>query len=362
VLAWQQLRDLRTAIPRTGVSPERTAVFDATLEQSERFLRLAVAADLMIKPVLLFQGLCQAGRAIMAAPGRRPAPRGLEGVWKLSGAGIAVVDLAGALASSGGSIAALAVVERKGGAFSVLNKVLDPTSDKIDPESDGPSGGRATVGELWGELLESEACPFPETFPVFGNRHRLLRPLMTWWAVLFALSSVASSEPGWWSTMAIDPDSAEAAPIAYLLDAATETLPALILEMIDEVTAPNQTGRVRAQMVEYFSKLTPGTSRSAREIEEGLGLSFDTVARVLNGMSQQGSGYPVRKVTARYGGRFATENTTFAGFAWVETAESRRTIGTSSSRPILVMPAVQQSAHTMLEDAYQSSPTAETTS
>lgn len=322
MLAWQRLRELRTAAStRAGVSPERTAVFDAALEQSERFLRLAVAADSMVKPILLFQGLCQAGRAIMAAPGRRPAPKGLDGVWKLSDDGIAVLNLADSLASSGGSIAALPVVERKGGAFSVLNKVLDPTSDKIDPESDGPVGGRATVGELWGELLESEPCPFPETFPVFGNRHRLLRPLMTWWAILFALSTVASSEPGWWAAMAVDPDSAEAAPIAYLLGAAAETLPALILEMVDEVTAPNQARRVRAQMVEYFSKLAPGTPRSAREIEEELGLSFDTVARVLNGMSKQGSGYPVRKVTARYNGRFAAENSTYVGFARAETAD-----------------------------------------
>ena len=322
MLAWQRLRDLRTAAPRAGLGPERTAVFDAALEQSECFLRLAVAADPMVKPILLFQGLCQAGRAIMAAPGRRPAPKGLDGVWKLSDDGIAVLNPAGSLASSGGSIAALPVAERKGGAFSVLNKVLDPTSDKIDPESDGPVHGRATVGELWRELPESEASPFPETFPVFGNGHRLLRPLMTWWAVLFALSTVASSEPGWWTAMAVDSDSAETVPIAYLLDAAAETLPALILEMVDEVTAPNQAGRVRTQMVEYFSKLAPGTPRSPREIEEELGLSFDTVARVLNSMSKQGSGYPVHKVTARYGGRFAAENTSFAGFAWMENSRS----------------------------------------
>lgn len=321
MLAWQRLRDLPTAAPRAGVGPERIAVFDAALEQSECFLRLAVAGDPMVKPILLFEGVRQAGRAIMAAPGRRPAPKGLDGVWKLSGDGIAVLDLAGSLASSGGSIAALRVVERKGGAFSVLNKVLDPTSDKINPESDGPAGGRATVGELWRELLESEACPFPEPFPIFGNRHRLLRPFMTWWAILFALSTVASSEPGWWRAMVVDSDSAEAPPIAHLLDAAAETLPALILEMVEEVSAPNQTGRVREQMVEYFRKLAPETPRSAREIEEELGLSFHTVERVLKGMSKQGSGYPVRKVTATYGGRFAAKNTPFAGFAWAETAD-----------------------------------------
>jgi len=53
VLAWQRFRDLRTAAPRAGLGPERTAVFDAALERSERFLRLAVAADPMVKPILL---------------------------------------------------------------------------------------------------------------------------------------------------------------------------------------------------------------------------------------------------------------------------------------------------------------------
>lgn len=62
-----------------------------------------------------------------------------------------------------------------------------------------------------------------------------------------------------------------------------------------------------------------GRDEEARDLYD-LGLSFDTAARVLNGMSKQGSGYPVRKMTARYGGRFAAENTTFVGFAWVETA------------------------------------------
>ena len=53
MLAWQRFRDLRTAAPRAGLGPERTAVFDAALERSERFLRLAVAADPMVKPILL---------------------------------------------------------------------------------------------------------------------------------------------------------------------------------------------------------------------------------------------------------------------------------------------------------------------
>jgi hypothetical protein len=64
-----------------------------------------------------------------------------------------------------------------------------------------------------------------------------LAPIMLWWVLLFALSSIARYDPEMWvAALAVD-DSKQAVPIEATLDAALEVLDVLILEaLIGELT------------------------------------------------------------------------------------------------------------------------------
>ncbi len=63
-------------------------------------------------------------------------------------------------------------------------------------------------------------------------RGTLLSPLMTWWAVLYALSMVARYEPAAWvDSLDID-NSGLAVPLEGLLAEALEVVPHLILEAL----------------------------------------------------------------------------------------------------------------------------------
>jgi hypothetical protein len=60
-----------------------------------------------------------------------------------------------------------------------------------------------------------------------------MNDLMTWWALLFALSMFTRYEPANWSA-ALDLDvSLTAAPLRRLLDAATDAIPELVLQVLD---------------------------------------------------------------------------------------------------------------------------------
>ncbi|OJV58278.1 MAG: hypothetical protein BGO38_08860 [Cellulomonas sp. 73-145] len=66
--SWQMLRALRHDPPRQAADdPARRAMFSAALEQSEQFFRAAEASDVDTRPLLLFYGLSQSGRALRAA-------------------------------------------------------------------------------------------------------------------------------------------------------------------------------------------------------------------------------------------------------------------------------------------------------
>lgn len=67
-----------------------------------------------------------------------------------------------------------------------------------------------------------------------------LSPLMTWWALLFALSMVARYEPAGWMA-ALDYDhSGLAAPLAQLLDTGLDQVPELVLDAL--IGAPSGDG------------------------------------------------------------------------------------------------------------------------
>ena len=101
-----------------------------------------------------------------------------------------------------------------------------------------PEGGGALL--LWRAEKDGES-PLPPALDAEGRRW--LRPylapptqppsvLMTWWAALLGLSSLARYHPVEW-VRAIDPDeSDEAVVLERALDAAIEVLPELILEAL----------------------------------------------------------------------------------------------------------------------------------
>ena len=81
--SWQMLRALRHDPPhRAAEDPERRALFSAALEQSEQLFRAAEATDVETRPLLLFYGLSQSGRALRAAadPDERWARAGGHGL------------------------------------------------------------------------------------------------------------------------------------------------------------------------------------------------------------------------------------------------------------------------------------------
>lgn len=74
--------------------------------------------------------------------------------------------------------------------------------------------------------------------PALGDNSKPLHPLLTWWAILYALSMLARYEPYAWGKMTAIDTSVEASAIEHLLEVGIARLPELILDTIDEVSAP----------------------------------------------------------------------------------------------------------------------------
>jgi hypothetical protein len=89
---WGNLRALRSARPGLAATHRaRGDVFDAAMEQCEQLLRGAATLGYASRPLNLFYGLSQAGRAITAA--WSPPQFGPENSWRLSGHGITAAPL-----------------------------------------------------------------------------------------------------------------------------------------------------------------------------------------------------------------------------------------------------------------------------
>lgn len=89
---WGDLRALRSGRPGFAASnPERGDVFDAAVEQCEQLLRGAARLGYASRPLSLFYGLSQAGRAITAA--WSPPQFGPQYSWRLAGHGITAASL-----------------------------------------------------------------------------------------------------------------------------------------------------------------------------------------------------------------------------------------------------------------------------
>jgi hypothetical protein len=85
---WRHLRAMRHQPPGFATRGERRRVFGAALEQAEQLFISAATAGYASRPVALFYGLSQAGRAIAAAS---TLATGVD--WKLKRHGIEVANL-----------------------------------------------------------------------------------------------------------------------------------------------------------------------------------------------------------------------------------------------------------------------------
>ena len=82
--AWREIRALRAAPPLLAEGGPRRQVFGAALQQSEELFDAAQAVGPPSKPLPLFYGLSQAGRAIAAAQNMD------EATWQIVGHGLSV--------------------------------------------------------------------------------------------------------------------------------------------------------------------------------------------------------------------------------------------------------------------------------
>jgi hypothetical protein len=89
---WGDLRALRSDRPGFAADdPDRGEVFDAAVEQCEQLVRGAATLGYASRPLNLFYGLSQAGRAITAA--WSPPQFGPKDSWRLAGHGITAARL-----------------------------------------------------------------------------------------------------------------------------------------------------------------------------------------------------------------------------------------------------------------------------
>lgn len=85
---WRDLRALRHQPPGFAARGERKRVFCAALEQAEQLFEASNSVGYSTRPILLFYGMSQAGRAVAAA-----STHTKNNDWKLSGHGIGAIGL-----------------------------------------------------------------------------------------------------------------------------------------------------------------------------------------------------------------------------------------------------------------------------
>lgn len=136
-LVWAALRSTRAA-PPAGIKGRRHKTYVAALEQAQQMFTAAASVGVATRPLLLFYGLSQGGRAIAAA-----AKHVHNNDYPLVGHGIKANK-----STLDGPAAEVQVYgdNTNAGSFTRLSKILNsPTWDDT---------ARVTVGELWNTLPE----------------------------------------------------------------------------------------------------------------------------------------------------------------------------------------------------------------
>lgn len=145
---WRQIRALRSQPPgRAGGTRERKRVFGSALEQAEQLLTAAEDVGYAARPILLFYGLSQAGRAIAAA-----STAADNNSYKLNGHGVKVLDL-----DQRPPLPRLTVKDDGLGSFTQLAQMLGSVSLR-----DG-----APLGQLWATIPDLLATPLEPMSPQY---------------------------------------------------------------------------------------------------------------------------------------------------------------------------------------------------
>lgn len=157
---WRHLRALRHQPPGRATRGERRRVFGAALEQAEQLFTTAASAGYASRPVPLFYGLSQAGRAIAAVS---TLATGAE--WRLRGHGIDVANL-----DQRPKLPMLTVGDKGTGSFTQLAPLL----------KSGTLPQQTPLGSLWRVIPELLVVPLADSsvsppvllvegFTVIGN-------------------------------------------------------------------------------------------------------------------------------------------------------------------------------------------------
>lgn len=136
---WHQIRALRSRPPGLAGRGDRKRVFGSALEQAEQLFAAAEGAGYASRPILLFYGLSQAGRAIAAA-----STAADNRSYRLSGHGIKALDL-----DQRPPLPALTVKDDGAGSFTQLAQLLESVSL--------PKG--APLGQLWAAIPDLLTTP-----------------------------------------------------------------------------------------------------------------------------------------------------------------------------------------------------------
>jgi YaaC-like Protein len=126
---WRHIRALRHQPPGRAREGQRREVFCAALEQAEQLYAAAETVGDAARPILVFYGLSQAGRAVAAASTEVDDEH-----FTLSGHGISVVNL-----RPGSPLHELTVADKGKGSFTQLAPLL----------RSGTLPGGATLDDIW---------------------------------------------------------------------------------------------------------------------------------------------------------------------------------------------------------------------
>ncbi|MBE8515979.1 hypothetical protein ILP97_00280 [Amycolatopsis sp. H6(2020)] len=154
-LVWAALRATR-AEPPAGIKADRRKTYVAALEQAQQMFTAAATIGVATRPLLLFYGLSQGGRAIAAAAKDVP-----DKDYRLVGHGIKVNQ-----STLGGPIADIHIYGDNSakGSFTRLSRILKSSSwDDTAPVS---------LGELWNSLPEGSTFALDHSlggFPLSAN-------------------------------------------------------------------------------------------------------------------------------------------------------------------------------------------------
>lgn len=140
---WQSLRTMRHQPPGRAARGNRRDTFNGAVEQAEQLFTAAEATDPAARPILIFYGLSQLGRAIAAVSTKLSNDE-----YKLSGHGLDHGPLDGATQQG---LANLLVWGRTRGAFPVVARALG--ADALDH--------RCRLGDIWALIPDANRFPLP---------------------------------------------------------------------------------------------------------------------------------------------------------------------------------------------------------